>query len=92
MRELVQRVRMTETLLGSGEVAMAAIERDTAPLVRRSIAARHPLAAGHEVADSDLVWVRPGDGLPPGREHEVIGRTLMAPMATGDRFTTELLG
>ena len=92
MRELVQRVRMTETLLGSGEVAMAAIERDTAPLVRRSIAARHPLAAGHEVADSDLVWVRPGDGLPPGREHEVIGRRLVAPMAMGDRFTAELLG
>ena len=92
MKDLVARVRMTETLLGSGEVSMAEIERDTAPLVRRSIAARRPLVAGHEIADADLIWVRPGDGLPPGREHEVIGRTLVAPMAMGDRFTAELLG
>jgi len=92
MKDLVARIRLTETLMGDGQVAMAEIERDTAPLIRRSIAARRPLSAGHRVSDRDLIWVRPGDGLPPGREAEVIGRTLVAPMAMGDRFTADLLG
>lgn len=91
LKAMVERIRLTETLLGDGVVRQAPIERDTAPLIRRSIAARHPLQAGHRITESDLVWVRPGDGLAPGREDEVIGRTLKQSVATGDRFAPDML-
>ncbi|PJK29504.1 N-acetylneuraminate synthase family protein [Minwuia thermotolerans] len=91
MKALVERIRLTETLLGDGRVAMADCERDAAPLIRRSIAAKKPLHPGHVVGEDDLVWVRPGDGFPPGEEDRVIGRTLTAAMAPGQRFAPDLL-
>lgn len=91
MKALVERIRLAETMLGDGAVAMADCERDAAPLIRRSIAARRPLEAGHVVAEDDLIWVRPGDGLAPGREADVLGRTLTAAMNTGDRFAPDML-
>lgn len=91
MRALVDRIRLAETMLGTGEVAMADCERDAAPLIRRSVAARTPLQPGHVVGAEDLIWVRPGDGFAPGEEDKVLGRTLTAAMNTGDRFAPELL-
>ncbi|WP_417520143.1 N-acetylneuraminate synthase family protein [Minwuia sp.] len=91
MTELVRRIRLTETLLGSGTVGMAECEQDNAPLIRRSIAARRPLAAGHTVTADDLIWVRPGDGMAPGAEASVIGKTLQTSLNTGDRFVPAAL-
>lgn len=91
MKELVQRVRAVETMMGTGRLGMEECERDNEPLIRRSIAARTPLQAGHTVRDNDLIWVRPGDGLPPGQESQVVGRTLSAAMNAGDRFQPALL-
>ncbi|MEC9347241.1 MAG: N-acetylneuraminate synthase family protein [Pseudomonadota bacterium] len=91
MAELVRRVRVLEPLLGDGMVGMAAVERDMAPLIRRSIAAKRPLEAGTTVTEADIVWVRPGDGMAPGREAEVIGRTLKRPLNTGERFAADML-
>lgn len=91
MAELVRRIRAIEPMLGTGSVGMAAVERDMAPLIRRSIAARRPLAAGTTVTEADIVWVRPGDGMAPGREAEIVGRTLTRPLATGERFAADML-
>ncbi|WP_416897447.1 MAG: N-acetylneuraminate synthase family protein [Minwuia sp.] len=92
MAELVRRIRAFEVLRGSGEIGMEACERGNAPLIRRSIAAKTPLGAGHRVTRDDLIWVRPGDGIAPGQENEIVGRTLNAAMNTGDRFQPHLLG
>jgi N,N'-diacetyllegionaminate synthase len=91
MKELIRRAREVEVMVGSGNLGMEDCERDNAPLIRRSIAARTPLQPGHTIGNDDLIWVRPGDGMPPGVEDQVIGRTLTTAMNAGDRFQPALL-
>lgn len=86
MKELVRQVRSAETMIGKGKLGMEDCERENAPLIRRSIAARIPLQAGHTISQDDLIWVRPGDGIPPGKEDTVVGKTLNAALNAGDRF------
>lgn len=92
LKQMVERIRLIEAMLGDGQVGMADCETGNAPLIRRSIAAKTPLPAGHKVSGDDLIWVRPGDGLPPGDEAKVVGRTLNAPINTGERFAAHMLG
>lgn len=76
LQMLVERVRAAERLLGDGIKRMMACEQGHAEAVRRSIAAARDLPSGTVLTAADLTWVRPGTGMPPGRENEVIGRTL----------------
>jgi len=57
--------------------------------MRRSITAARDLAGGAIVTWEDITWVRPGGGLPPGKEHLILGRKLAKPVRMGDRITIE---
>ncbi len=83
-RDLVQRVRRTEELLGDGVKRLQEAEKKVVQSVRRSIAANRDLSEGMVIAWSDLTWVRPGVGLPPGNESNVLGKKLKRPVAFGD--------
>lgn len=83
-RRLVAGIREVRTLMGSGDKAVRACEADMVHAIRRSIVAAAALPAGHRLTSADLMWLRPADGLPPGREHELIGRVLARPVAVGD--------
>ena len=93
MTELVERVRQAETLLGAARSDMFEGEAAVAAAARRSIVAAADLPAGHVIQDGDLWWLRPGDGMEPGREHELVGRALTRdvgqgePLAPGDVAT-----
>ena len=86
LAELVRRVRVVESLLGEPVKRPQAAELEIREAVRRSIAARHDLPAGHILTAEDLVWLRPGDGIEPGREREVVGRKLTRPLAAGEQL------
>ena len=87
MRRLVEDVRAADAMMGTGAFEMAATEKDIAPQIRRSIVAARHLDGGHKVTREDLNWTRPGTGMAPGDEHEIIGKRLKAPMAEGDPFS-----
>jgi sialic acid synthase SpsE len=74
-----------------GEPVKRVLDEERALLapVRRSIAAARDLPAGHVVALADLAWLRPRDGLEPGREDELVGRTLAREVAGGDSILLE---
>lgn len=91
MRELVRRIRQYEALLGDGEKRAQPCEASGLVALRRSIVARSDLAAGHRIRPEDLIWQRPGDGLPPGREAELIGRTLARALRAGENVTLDAL-
>ncbi len=91
MAEVVQAIRQAEILLGSGEKRVQECERSVERAMRRSIAAARDLACGAILTWEDITWVRPGGGLPPGKEHVVLGRKLAKPVRGGDRITPELL-
>ena len=83
MAELVRRVRTTQTLMGVPREGVAEAEMAVAAAARRSIVARGDLAAGHVIGPDDLWWLRPGDGMDPGREDELVGRALVREVRQG---------
>ncbi|MEX0692946.1 MAG: N-acetylneuraminate synthase family protein [Rhodospirillales bacterium] len=91
MKQLVETIREASLLMGSGKIEMAASEVEIAPAIRRSIVAARHLDGGHRITHEDLLWTRPGTGMGPGREHEIVGKRLKAPMAEGDPFKPENL-
>ena len=87
-RRMVEGIRRAEVLLGDGKIAPTAAEGEITPLVRRSIAAKHQLPAGHLVTIEDLIWVRPGKGFAPGSEGAVLGKRLASPIEQGEIFSS----
>ncbi len=86
LTELVRRVREADAMLGSGAKTPMAAESEGGASVRRSIVAGRDLPAGHVLAFEDLAWLRPGGGMAPGREDELVGRALSRAVAMGDRL------
>ena len=84
MKALVCAVRSTERLLGRPGKVLQPCERDLARQIRRSIVAASDLPAGHRLVPADLTWMRPGDGLPPGAEAQLIGRRLKEAVGFGE--------
>lgn len=91
MAELVRRVRLAQTLLGTGEKILQEGEMPTAAAARRSIVARAALPAGHLLADADLDWLRPGGGLAPGQESLILGRCLTQAVARGEMIKPDMV-
>lgn len=89
MRELVDRIRETEVLLGSGEKKPAKSEKKAEHVMRRSIVAARDLSAGRVIEFEDLTWVRPGGGMSPGDEGLLLGRKLRHALMAGDTFSIE---
>jgi sialic acid synthase SpsE len=92
LAELVRRIRAVKSMLGDGVKAVLPVEEPVVKAARRSIVAKRALPAGHVIALDDLDWLRPGGGLPPGREDAVIGRALRRAVAAGEMITPEILG
>src|SRR6185295_10099653 len=84
MGELVHEVAALERMLGSPAKEVEPGEAGIAEAIRRSIAAARDLEAGRTIEPGDLMWVRPGTGLRPGKESELVGRTLRVPKRLGE--------
>jgi sialic acid synthase SpsE len=89
LRRLADALRAVPGMLGEPVKRVLDEERALLAPVRRSIAAARDLPAGHVVALGDLAWLRPRDGLEPGREGELVGRTLARDVAGGDSILLE---
>jgi len=62
--------------LGDGTKTPVKEEETMRTLVRRSLAAARDLKAGHSLAESDVITLRPATGLPPSELKQYIGRKL----------------
>ncbi len=89
MRELVQRVRATEAMLGSFSKTVQPCAEALATPIRRSVTAKRDLLPGERLQWEDLVWTRPGTGLSPGSESAILGRMLKRSLAAGEHLTLE---
>ena len=81
--EMVRRVRLAEKLLGKAEKTILACEKPVQAAARRSIASAHFLEKGHVLALDDLDWLRPGGGLKPGQEGQLVGKRLKRNIVSG---------
>lgn len=74
LAQMVAQIRATEVALGSPEKRPTASELPVRALVRRSVTAIRPIAAGATIAYDDLALMRPGDGIAPADRDRLIGR------------------
>ncbi len=91
LRQLVERIRVIETLLGGGRKVPQPSEDAAQTALRRSVAAGRDLPAGTTLTWNDITWLRPGGGVPPGREAAVLGRTVACPVRRGQPLTLDML-
>ena len=91
MRKLVRDLRRARVALGDG--VKAPLPAEQGPLVKmgKKLVAARPLGAGHVLSAGDVAMKSPGDGLPPYYLDQILGRTLLAPLAADDNITLELL-
>jgi sialic acid synthase SpsE len=81
---LCEAVARVEQLLGDVAAGVLPEEEAVAAAARRSICAAADLPAGRVLALEDLAWLRPGDGLHPGSESELLGKTLARDVSAGE--------
>jgi N,N'-diacetyllegionaminate synthase len=89
LTELVRRVKAVLAMLGDGIKAMQPVEEAVAKAARRSVVVQRDLPAGHVLSIGDLDWLRPGGGLRPGQESEVLGRRLRRALAAGEMIAPD---
>lgn len=87
--DLVAQIRRVSSALGDGVKRPAESELEIRRLVRRSLVAARPLAAGTTLAPEMLRALRPGTGISPTREADVVGRTLARPLAENEAVSLD---
>jgi N,N'-diacetyllegionaminate synthase len=87
MQEMMKRIRTTSRMMGSGRKIIQPCEEVMNPVIRRSIAAKRNLKAGHLIEWDDLMWIRPLSGMRPGEEEKILGKRLIHDMKQGDFFS-----
>ncbi len=91
MTTMVERIRAVEAMTGDGHLGTMDCEQDLVTPVRRSIAAARDLPAGQVLTMDDIVWVRPGGGIAPGNEADVLSKRLTTPVAAGSMILPDHL-
>ena len=91
MTTMVERIRAVEAMTGDGHLGTMDCEQDLVTPVRRSIAAARDLPAGQVLTVDDIVWVRPGGGIAPGNEADVLSKRLTTPVAAGSMILPDHL-
>jgi len=81
LKAMVQGIRNIEKALGSAEKKPSPSETPNIAVARKSIHLASDLAAGAVIQASDLVMLRPGDGISPMDMDQVIGKTLKQALA-----------
>jgi N,N'-diacetyllegionaminate synthase len=78
--------------LSLGQSVKAPVEpADLIPLIRRSLTASRPIAAGQTITKDDIAIKRPGTGIAPGYFESVIGMQASVAMAEDETLTWQKL-
>jgi N,N'-diacetyllegionaminate synthase len=84
LTDLVRQIRDVEAALGSDIKAPTASELPVRDLVRRSVTAARPIAAGVTLGKDDITLLRPGSGIQPVDFDKVVGRKSARGIAAGE--------
>jgi N-acetylneuraminate synthase/N,N'-diacetyllegionaminate synthase len=82
-RALVEGVRIVEKMLGEFTISPAPSEMSGREEYRLSCVAGRDLPAGHCLSESDIVFRRPGTGLPPRAIDLIVGKCLKHEVPAG---------
>jgi sialic acid synthase SpsE len=76
LARMIADIRNVERALGDGIKRPRPAELPVRALVRRSLATRENLPAGHLLREQDITFLRPASGLSPAEFERVIGQPL----------------
>jgi N-acetylneuraminate synthase len=77
LRQIVKQGREVQAAQGTTQRIVSEEELEKCRKFRRSAVARRTLKAGHVLSASDIVFKRPGTGIPPSQLDALVGRTLI---------------
>jgi N-acetylneuraminate synthase/N,N'-diacetyllegionaminate synthase len=86
-RALVRDVRTAEASLAEAPLGFDAAEAGMRADARLSCVAANALRRGHALTSADIVFRRPGSGLPPTAVAELVGKRLRNDVATHHQFS-----
>ena len=89
LKQLAAQIQEANILVGDGVKRAGSGEEQNRNAVRRSIVAKADLPAGKTISFEDLSWVRPGDGLRPGEEQQLLGKMLKNAVKKGEKILPE---
>jgi len=89
LAQLVASIRLIESALGNGQKRPAACELENIGVVRRRVCAARDIPAGTVLADSDLLCLRAGEGVPAEQLSLAVGRTVRRNVAFREPITWE---
>ncbi len=89
MKALVDAVRTCEKNLGNSRLGPTASEELGRRDFRLSCVAAKDLSEGHQLTEADVVYRRPGTGVPPGHAYLLFGRCLGTKVKAGDVLKPE---
>lgn len=89
LRELIDRIRAIETLLGREAKTVQPAEADNRAIMRRSIGVRRAVPAGTTLTSDILIALRPATGWPAAEVDAVIGRVLARSLEAGQLVSRE---
>ena len=76
LKQMVSSIRHVHAALGNGIKAPAKCEIPNISVARKSLVAARSLVAGHRIETDDLAIKRPGNGIAPRQQQDLVGRTL----------------
>jgi sialic acid synthase len=91
LRKLVRDLRRTRAALGDGIKRTFSSEEAPITKMSKQLVSSRDLPAGHVLTSEDVAARSPGGGMTPDRIGEVLGRTLLAPLATDDSISPDVL-
>jgi sialic acid synthase SpsE len=87
--EMALRIRLAEAMRGTGGLGPDVASAEMRVTARRSIVAAHVLAAGDLITQAALAFKRPGDGFPPARWEDLVGRHTRRALAKDEQIRLE---
>jgi len=89
LKNMVHAIRKVESALGDGEKKPVKREKDISIAARKSIHYVCDVRKGSVLKKSDLIMLRPGDGVSPSDLHLYIGEKLNRDVSAGEKLKPE---
>lgn len=92
LKDMVDNIRLAQTVLGEGELGIAPSEKKAWQSARRSVVAECPVKKG-QVLTSDMIGIkRPSGGLPADMVDHVVGKKTLCDIAADEQIRLDMLG
>ena len=91
LKKMVNNIRLTERLMGSGTLGVTKCEENAWRSARRSIVAETDIKAGEKITREMVGFKRPGDGLAPNMIKDVINKRAKQDLQPDEKICLEML-